>query len=271
MTLPDADPDQLLDAFLRTHAQHSAIPATLYARGEELHRRLAGNPPAIPAWGRFLVAMGHLAAEAIDDPDAAARYFLAALQGAEKHGDLEAAVTAGYDMGVLQERRGKTTMARAAYRAAANEGFRLGVVTANTLRAATAAVRLHFELDGHVDPEAAALAKRGWLGWLWLRRHHPEQLDRELASTLGRQLAALLLPEDDPGLLAAAWRAWPPTLIPTATGPWRDDRPECLVALFTVAALAADEHLQDEVQSGNAPGDPYRMLAAAAGRHRPEA
>jgi hypothetical protein len=261
MPLPDAAPAALLEAFLQVHAQASAVPAALFARGEELHRRLAADPPAIAAWGRFLVALGHLAADRCDDPAAASRYFLQALKEVDRHGDHEAAVTAGYDQGVLQERRGNLVHARAAYRAAAGEGFRLRVLAANTLRAAVAAVRLHFAEYERLDDEAAALAKRAWLGWLWLRREQPACIDGELASELGRTLAALLLPEDDPGELAALWRAWPPAALAVPHGSWRDDDPRCLAELFAAAAEAADEHLTDE---GPDVGGPYRLLHQAA-------
>jgi hypothetical protein len=260
--LPDADPAQLLDAFLAAHAQ-GGVATVLYARGEELHRRLAGDPPALPAWGRFLVAMGELAAERFDDPATASRYFLAALQGVGHHGDHEAAVTAGYDQGVLAERLGRGPQARAAYRAAANEGFRVGCVSANTVRSAAAAVRLHFAEYGDLR-DVAALAKRAWLGWLWLRRERPTELDAGLESELGRQLAALLLPEDDPALLVAAWRAWAPGALALPDGGhWRDDDPACLDLLFAVAGEAADRHLADE---GPEPGAPYRLLRQALRR-----
>ena len=264
--LPDAPSEDLLAAFLAAHAQGSAVPAALFTRGEELHHRLAAAPPASPSWGRFLVAMGQLAAEHLDDAPAASRYFLAALQGVAHHGDIEAAVTAGYDQGVLQERRGNPTHARAAYRAAAGEGLRLGAVAANTLRAGTAAVRLAFAEYGELG-EFAPLLKRTWLGWLWLRRHDSAQLDAPLASELGRQLAAFLLPEDDPGELIHQWRAWPPgaLTIRTPAGPltWTDGSPACRDELFAAAAAAADEHLRDE---GADPGAPYRLLRAAAQR-----
>jgi hypothetical protein len=265
MLLPDAPAGDLLEAFLAAHAQGGAMPAALYARGEELHRRLAADPPALPAWGRFLVAMGELAAERLDDATAASGYFLAALRGADRHGDHEAAVTAGYDQGVLNERRGNALHARAAYRAAAGEGFRLGAIAPNTLRAAAAAVRLHFAEHGHTG-EATPLAKQAWLGWLWLRRHHPERLDDALVEELGRQLCALLLPEDDPGRLAAAWRAWAPAQIATGEGWWRDGESACLDELFAAAAEAADRHLGDE---GGEPGAPYRLLRGAAQRLGP--
>lgn len=262
--LPDAPAGDLLEAFLAAHAQGAAVPAALFSRGLELHQRLAAAPPALPAWGRFLVAMGQLAADDLDDATAASRFFLAALQGAERHGDHEAAVTAGYDQGVLNERRGNALHARAAYRAAAGEGFRLGVLAASTLRAATAAVRLHFAEHDQLG-ESAPLAKQAWLGWLWLRLNQPERLDAELVDELGRQLCALLLPEDDPGQLAAAWRAWPPATLATPSGPWHDHADACLDELFAAAAEAADTHLRDE---GDAPGAPYRLLAQAARRQR---
>ncbi len=257
----DPAPSELLAAFLQAHAQGPAVPAALFARGQELHRRLADAPPAEPAWGRFLVAMGELAAEALGDGASASRFFLAALQGAEQHGDYQAAVTAGYNQGVLLERRGSAALALAAYRAAAGAGFRLGVVAGNTLRAAVAAVRLHFA--NHDAPGEAALAKQAWLGWLWLQRHDPAQLDAELEHALGLQLCALLLPEDDPGALAARWRAWPPVSIDTPAGAWQDSDPACLAQLFATAAAAADRHLADE---GGEPGAPYRLLLAAARR-----
>jgi len=261
--LPDADPLALLEAFLLAHAKVEAVPAMLYVRGEELYQRLAAAPPAHPAWGRFLVAMGHLAADHLDDSAAASRYFLQALQGVARHGDHEAAVTAGYNQGVLQERRRHLAHALAAYRAAASEGFRCGAVNANTLRAATAAVRVRFAEDGELG-DVAPLAKQAWLGWLWLRVNDPTQLDAALVEELSRQLAALLLPEDDPGLLMAAWRSWPPTNVPLPDGgTWEDADPLCRDALFAAAAEAADAHLAEESPD---PGAPYRLLRAAARR-----
>ena len=219
-----------------------------------MYHRLAPAPPQLATWGRFLVALGTLAANELDDPAAASRYFLTCLQGADHHGDHEAAVTAGYNQGVLQERRRNPKHARAAYRAAASEGFRLGVIAANTLRSATGAVRLHFAEFETLDDQHAALAKQAWLGWLQLRHLDPAQLDRELVSELGRQLCALLLPEDDPGALAGLWRTWPPANL----GRWHDGSNACLRELFLAAAEAADEHLAEE---GPTPGTPYRMLA----------
>jgi len=261
--LPHADPVDLLTAFLAAHAKVEAVPAMLYVRGEELYHLLAGDPPAHPTWGRFLVALGQLAAEQMDDSAAASRFFLQALQGVARHGDHEAAVTAGYNQGVLQERRRHLAHALAAYRAAASEGFRCGAVTANTLRAATAAVRVRFAEDGDLG-DLAPLAKQAWLGWLWLRDHDADQLDAPLVEELTRQLAALLLPEDDPGQLMAGWRAWAPTTLLLPDGKyWQDGDPACRDALFAAAAEAADAHLRDENPD---PGAPYRLLRAAARR-----
>jgi hypothetical protein len=261
--LPDANPLALLEAFLLAHAKVEAVPAMLYVRGEELYQRLKDAPPAHPLWGRFLVAMGQLAAEAMDDPAAASRYFLHALQGVAKHGDHEAAVTAGYNQGVLQEKRRHLAHALAAYKAAASEGFRCGAITANTLRSAAAAVRLRFAEDGDLG-DTAPLAKQAWLGWLWLRRNDPAQLDAALTEELSRQLAALLLPEDDPGLLMAAWRGWAPASVPLTDGTtWEDASSACRDELFAAAAEAADRHLGDEASD---PGAPYRLLRAAARR-----
>ena len=261
--LPNAEPIDLLNAFLAAHAKTEAMPAMVYVRGEELYHALAGNPPAHPAWGRFLVAMGQLAAERMDDSAAASRYFLQALQGVARHGDHEAAVTAGYNQGVLQEKRRHLAHALAAYRAAASEGFRCGAVTANTLRAATAAVRVRFAEDGELG-DIAPLAKQAWLGWLWLRSADPAQLDAELIEELSRQLAALLLPEDDPGQLMACWRAWVPASLTLPDGSlWLDKDPACRDSLFAAAAESADVHLSDENPN---PGAPYRLLRAAARR-----
>ena len=263
MALPDADPLALIEAFLLVHAQRSAALVQLYARGEELYLKLAQNPPAHPQWGRFLVALGSMAADDFDDAAAASRYFLSCLQGVDRHGDHEAAVTAGYDQGVLQERRRNPTHARAAYRAATSEGFRLRCVTANTVRAAVGAVRLYFAEYETLDDLHLGLAKQAWLAWLWLRIAQPEQLDRELTRELGRQMCALLLPEDHPEELAARWRAWAPNSLETPTGPWRDSQAACLTELFAVAAESANEHLGDE---GPDPAAPYRLLWEASKR-----
>ena len=257
------DPGAELEAFLGAHRLGVALPAGLFVRGEALHHRLVAAPPKDPRWGRFLVAMGQLAADRLEDPQSAARFFLAALQTVDHHGDHEAAVTAGYNQGVLQERRGALAHARAAYSAAAREGFRLGCLTANTARSAVAAVRLAFADQGDLDDATRPLAKQAWLCWLWLRQNAPEQVDVELDIEAGRLLCALLLPEDDPWNLTSRWRAWRPNLLPAPEQPWRDSDPACLGALLNAAAQAADHHLGDE---GPEPGAPYRMLAAALAR-----
>ncbi|MBA3685592.1 MAG: hypothetical protein H0W72_10185, partial [Planctomycetes bacterium] len=116
-SVPDAPADQLLTAFLKVHARGDVPGAVLYARGEALHRRLASTPPDSADWGRFLVALGELAAEGLQDDRAASRWFLAALESVRQHGDSEVGTTAGYDQGVLHERRGNPQRAAAAYHA----------------------------------------------------------------------------------------------------------------------------------------------------------
>jgi len=259
MDLPEAPPATLLTAFLRAHAQRESVAAVLFAQGEDLYRRLSPSPPPIPEWGRFLVALGQLAADA-DDLQVASGYFMRAVRDAELHGDYEAALTAGYDQGVLFEARERPTHARAAYRAAAQEGFRLGALYANTLRSAMALVRLHFAEYGSLDAAAATLAKQAWLGWLWLRATAPETLDAPLRTELERTWCAFLLP-DEPTDLAAAWRAWAPHAIHIGASTYRDDAD--LPAVFALAAEAADAQLGDE---GPQPGEPYRQLAQAARR-----
>jgi hypothetical protein len=259
--LPTADPLALLEAFLTAHASREAVPMVLFTRGEELYLRLANNPPAHPSWGRFLVALGQLAADHLDDGAAASRYFLQALQGLAQHGDNEAAVTAGYNQGVLQERRRREAHALSAYRLAAQEGFRCGCITANTVRAATAAVRLRFAEDGQLG-DCLPLAKQGWLGWLYLRTHQPEQIDDALHQDCCRLLAALLLPEDDPGLLMAAWHSWAPDhIVLPDHRTWNDHH--CRSALALASAEAADLFLSDESEN---PGEPYRILLHALRR-----
>jgi len=259
MDLDEAPPATLLTAFLHAHAQRESVAAVLFAQGEELYRRLSPAPPALPEWGRFLVALGQLAADA-EDLQVASGYFMRAVRDAELHGDYEAAVTAGYDQGVLFEARSRPSHARAAYRAAAQEGFRLGALHANTLRAAMALVRLHFAEYGQLDRVAATLAKQAWLGWLWLRATAPETLDAQLRGALERTWCAFLLPEE-PAELAAAWRAWAPHEIRIGASTYRDNAD--LAAVFLISAEAADAQLGDE---GPHPGQPYRLLAQAASR-----
>ncbi len=261
--LPDVEPTALLEAFLTAHAAQNAVPMVLFPRGEELYHRLCDAPPAHPAWGRFLVALGQLAANELDDTAAASRYFLQALQGVEHHGDHESAVTAGFNQGVLMERRRRDAHALAAYKAAAVSGFRCGSITANTIRSAIAAVRLRFAEDEQLG-DCAELAKQAWLAWLYLRSSNPSMIDEELHADCCRQMAALLLPEDNPGLLMEAWRHWPPASILCDNGhEIKDTDVMCRDALFTAAAEAAELYLQDE---GSYPGAPYLLLRDAARR-----
>lgn len=252
--LPDADPVALCEAFLRAHAQ-GGLPAVLIARGEDLLQRLDPAPPANPVWGRFLVALGQVRSDA-GDAEGASRCFLRALRDLPRHGDGEAAVTAGYNQGVLQQRRGRATMALAAYRTAAREGFRVGVITANTVRCAVQAVDLGFAESGDLSDGDAALAKQAWMAWLVLERDQPETLDAPLRADLQRQLCALLLPEN-PGELAGRWREWPPANMASHD----DGEGWMLTALFAAAADAADRYLADD-----GGGDDYRVLAEAARR-----
>lgn len=252
-----------LDAFLQAHASDTAVAATLYAGGESLYARTA-DPPADPRWGRFLVAMGEVAAERLGDDVAAATWFRRCLDAEERHRDAEACVAAGYGQGVLWERAGEPARALPAYRAAAAEGLRCAVIAPATLRAAAAALRLAFQRAERLAGDDAALAKRMWLGWTWLHVHDPQACDPVLDEEIGRQLCAFLLPEDDPARLAGLWRGWAPHAIETPRGAWRDGDPRCLNALFTLAAGAADRFLADE---GPVPGMPYRLLAEAAAGH----
>lgn len=246
---------QRLDAFLAAHASATALATQLYAGGERLWEQLRAAPPADPRWGRFLVAMGEVAAERLGDDAAAAGWFRRCLDAEPLHREAEACVAAGHGQGVLWERAGDPARALPAYRAAAAEGFRLGVVRPATLRAAAAAVRLAFARAQRLTEADLVLAKQAVLGWTWLLVHEPAAIDAMLADELGRQLCAFILP-DDPTRLAAVWRSLPPQ----ALGDWRGDDPRCLRALFTVAASAADRFLADE-----GGGDGYRLLAGAIG------
>lgn len=263
----DADPDALLEAFLRVHAQESSVPAALYAHGVQLHGRLLAAPPAIPAWGRFLIVLGELAADHLHDDHSASRHFLAALESVRVHGDGTVAVVAGYNQAVLHERRGDTARALIAYRTAAGLGFDLGINEPALLRAGEGAVRLSFAHHQRLLSEDRLLLKRVWLAWLWTHVQPGAQRQAELDAQLGRTLAAFLLPEDEPARLAADWRAWAPAAIAAPDGEWRDDHPTCLIALFAAAAAAADAHLTDE---GGDPGMPYRLLRDAAQRLHPD-
>ncbi len=200
-----------------------------------------------------MVAMGEVAAERLGDDAAAAGWFRRCLDAEPVHRDAESCVAAGYGQGVLWERAGDPGRALPAYRAAAAEGFRLGVVRPVTLRAAAAAVRLAFARAQRLTEADLVLVKQAVLGWTWLHVHEPAAIDAALADELCRQLCAFVLP-DDPTRLAAVWRSLPPP----ALGDWRGDDPRCLHALFSVAATAADRFLADE-----GGGDGYRLLADA--------
>jgi hypothetical protein len=254
---------EALDAFLTAHAARQSVHAVLYAGGERLWESLRADPPSDARWGRFLVAMGEVAAERLHDDGAAARWFRRCLDAEPVHRDAESCVAAGYGQGVLWERSGDALRALPAYRAAAAEGFRCAVIAPATLRAAGAAVRVAFQRSERLTAEDAALAKQMWLAWTWLQVHAPETIDPPLADELGRQLCAFLLPEDDPVRLAGIWRTWQPHQIATLHGGWSDGEGRCLQALFKLAAGAADRFLADE---GAEPGLPYRLLAEAAGR-----
>ncbi|MEK7414595.1 MAG: hypothetical protein AAB263_14875, partial [Planctomycetota bacterium] len=190
----------------------------------------------------------------------AALWFRRCLDAEGVHRDAEACTAAGFGQGVLWERQEHTDRAYAAYAAAASEGFRCAVIAPVTLRAAVAAVRLGFARADMLTASDAVLAKQAWLSWTWLSLNDRDAVEAELGSELGRQLCALLLPDDDPALLAGVWRSWSPASIATSSGVWRDNDPACLRALFTVAAVAADTFLVNENPSL---GDAYRLLATA--------
>jgi len=257
----DADPGDLLAAYLTVHAQGAPVPAVLYARGEALHQRLVATPPASVAWGRFLVAQGQLAAEALGDDQAASRYFLAALTSVAVHNDHEVGVAAGYNQGVLHERRGGHRglgKALHAYRAAASEGLRLGVLAPCTIQAALAVERLTVAGGGRLEPGDAGLLKLAWMAWLHLRRASAV-LDAELRADLERSLAAYLLPDhgDEVPGLEQAWTAWPPHQLTVAGDAWNDHHPAVIAGLYAAAADAA-AHLAD---AGADPGTAYRAQA----------
>jgi hypothetical protein len=262
--LDQADPSEVLAAYLRVHAQGAPVPSVLFARGEAVYERLRKHPPATADWGRFLVAQGALAAEHSDDRERASRYFRAALESVATHGDNDVAVTAAYNQGVILEREVKLTHAATAYRTAANEGFRLKVATASTLRAALASIRLLWSDDQNRDLSNAdrGLLKQTWLLWLWLR-FNKENLPNDLVSELRRSLAAFLLPEDDPTSMAAHWRALPPHRLEFAE--WSDGDKLCLVELYRAAVEAAEEHLRDGQPD---PSHPYRVLLQAVVRSK---
>lgn len=259
----DEPPEAALAAFLRAHALPEAVPAVLLAQGEALYERLAPHPPAIPEWGRFLVALGQLAADLAEDPVTASRYFLRAVADLPRHTALAAAVTAGYNQGVLFERSGRTPHARAAYAASAELGLAHAPPEPAALRATLALARLDLAAEEALPERSAGLLKQAWLAWLvWSGPALPMDLTEELQ----RALCAFLLPEDDPLLLAHRWRSWPPPTSPAAPGSSDGDM-RVLQALFAHSAVAADRFLRDE---GPDPGAPYRLLGESLARQRTE-
>jgi hypothetical protein len=253
----DPPPERQLDAFLAAHAL-GAPAAMLYGRGEALHAACAANPPAVPAWGRFLVALGALAAEGLGDDAAAGRWFQAALSGTPRHGDGEAAITAGYNLGVLHERRQRPALAVAGYRAAIDVAVQHALAVPAALRAVAA---LAYQLGD--DDLTAADARRFKLGWLlWFRLEHdqPTTIDAGLRNDLERTLAVRLLDPEHPDALAAEFRAWPGDRLDDG---WRDGDAPVLTALYRHAAAAADTHL------GADAGAPWRLLGAALARLAP--
>lgn len=258
--MPDAAPDALLTAFLTVHAQGAPLPAALYGKGEALWRDWREKPPHGPLWGRFLVALGELAAEHLHDERAAFGHFQAALARAQATGDAEVGAAAAFNLGVMAERKQDLTRARQIYREATSAVARHGddAWNAPALRCVDGLARLAIHLDDRLDPAEAALLKQAWLAWL---SGGVDGIDADLDDRLTRTLAALLLPEDDPTQLAARWRAWPPH----ALGDHRDDSPTCLLALYDAAIRAAERHLSDEEDAAA----PYRALKAAALRTWP--
>lgn len=254
--MPDATPDAQLTAFLTVHAQGAPLPVALYGKGEVLWRDLRETPPPGPLWGRFLVALGELAAEHVHDERAAFGHFQAALAHAQATSDAEVGAAAAFNLGVMAERKQDLPRAHRIYLEATAAVARHGTWSAPALRCAEGLARLAIDRTDTLDPTTEApLLKQAWLAWL---QGPIEGIDADLDDRLTRTIAALLLPEDDPTQLAARWRAWPPH----ALGPYRDDSPECLLALYDAAIRAAERHLVDEDDAAA----PYRALRAAAAR-----
>ncbi len=258
--MPDATSDAQLTAFLTVHAQGAPLPAALYGKGEVLWRDLRETPPPGPLWGRFLVALGELAAEHLHDERAAYGHFHAALTHAQATADAEVGAAAAFNLGVMAERKQDLPRAHRIYLEATAAVARHGTWTAPALRCAEGLARLAIDRTDTLDRVTEApLVKQAWLAWLL--GGPIDGLDADLDDRLTRTIAALLLPEDDPTQLATRWRAWPPHTL----GPHRDDSPECLLALYAAAIRAAERHLSDE---GDAAA-PYRALLAAAQRTLP--
>lgn len=246
-------PEAVLNAFLSVHAQGAPVPPALYAQGEAVWRDLRETPPPGPVWGRFLVAMGELAADHVHDARAAFTLLHAALERAQATADAEVGAAAAFNLGVLAERKQDLARARLIYREGAEAVARHGTWTAPALRCVERLVSVALHLEDRLSKAEQTLLKQAWLAWF----AGVDDVDAELDSRLLRTLAACLLPEDDPTALAERWRAWPPHALDDQR---RDDAPTCLLALYAAAIRAAEMHLSDEPFAA----EPYRALHAAA-------
>lgn len=256
-----ADPLALLTAFLTVHAQGAPLPAALYAKGDALWQDLREHPPVSPLWGRFLVAMGELAINHLEDGRAAFGFFQSALLSVRDHGDAEVGATAGYNLAAMTERRGDSAKARTAYRETAHSASQAGSWCLAAIAASEAAARLAIERDDALVPEEAGLLKQAWMAWF----SGPPSgtgpaLPADLTDRLQRSLAALLLPEDDPSLLAEHWCRWPPHTCHLGDTTLHDHDPALITALYNQAILAAENYLHDE--PSNSPAA-YRLLQQA--------
>ncbi len=229
------------------------VPVALYAQGETVWRDLRESPPAGAAWGRFLVAMGELAADHVHDARAAFTLLHAALERAQATADAEVGAAAAFNLGVLAERKQDLARARQIYREGAEAVARHGTWTAPALRCVERLVSVALHLDDQLSRPEQALLKQAWLAWF----AGVDGVNAELDDRLLRTVAACLLPEDDPAALAERWRTWPPHVLDDQ---FRDDTPACLLALYAAAIRAAESHLSDEP----AAAEPYRVLYAAA-------
>lgn len=220
-----------LQAFLTVHAQGAPLPAALYAKGEVVWRDLRDQPPAGPDWGRFLVAMGQLAADHLHDERAAFSWFRSALEHTRHHGDAEVVCAATYDLAVLLERKGNLDQARSACRQAAQQAAGADTWSAATLRCIESLVRIGVESGAEPEAGDLGLLKQAWAVWLG---GDVDGIDADLATRLRRTLAAFLV-TDDPTLLLERWLSWEPTGISIPP-----------MALITACADAVREHCADE-------------------------
>lgn len=236
-----------LQAFLTVHAQGAPLPAALYAKGEAVWRDLREHPPAGPDWGRFLVAMGQLAADHLHDERAAFTWFRSALEHTRHHGDAEVVCAATYDLAVLLERKGSLDQARSACRQAAQQAAGAGAWSAATLRCIESLVRLGVEAGAEPEAGDLGLLKQAWNVWLG---GNIDGIDADLAVRLRRTLAAFLV-TDDPTLLLERWQTWEPA-----------DATVQPATLIAACAEAVREHCADE---GDLIGA-YALFAEAARR-----